>query len=167
MIPHTKTTLEENQQQLSLVTIHDDHDKVPITVCALDWVHCERDIQVSLSRNNKDSSFDTIVSTDVLFAPQLVEPLLDTASRLWKNETTVWYLCVQIRCAKSHQLFLDRCPHYGFHLDDWSSRLNVMGQSMECCLFRITRRRNSDTTTTRPSSGGSQNNKKKQKTTRA
>lgn len=111
-----------------------------IKVCALDWTQFREDAaQASLSAN----SFDTLVATDVLFAPELVQPLLETMQYLAKSNACM-YLCVQIRCAKSHALFLQRLGEYGWvgtELTDELKEINecAWGVLMGCHLFRLTR----------------------------
>ena len=110
-----------------------------LTVQQLDWLHYRNDAVHDL----KEHSFDTIVGTDVVFSPALVEPLLKTL-RFMAHEDTVCYLCLQIRCEDSHQLLLDRAAHYGWQLQDISHDLATRsdcawGLSMECYLLKLTR----------------------------
>jgi Lysine methyltransferase len=113
----------------------------PISAHALDWTTYKSDA----TRSNgalAEGTADTLLGTDVIFAPHLVEPLLKAAHYL-SHPGTVWYLCVQIRCAASHRLFLETAPDHGFHVEDISSEALVgdctWGRELECVLFRITR----------------------------
>lgn len=106
----------------------------------LDWEHPERDIE----RNPKDlqpHSFDTIVGTDVVFTPKLVEPLLMTL-RLMSHDATVIYLCLQVRCPDSHRLLLEKAADHLWAIEDVSWELASIpecswGTHMECRLLRF------------------------------
>lgn len=114
----------------------------------LDWTRFREDAaEAGLAAH----SVDTIVGTDVVFAPALVEPLWQTIDFLAHSQTII-YLCVQIRCAVSHQLLLDQASVYGFEMQDLirtqdedadttatSSGIPVWAKEMECFLFRIQR----------------------------
>jgi predicted nicotinamide N-methyase len=107
------------------------------TVQQLDWLHYKTDAVEDL----KEHSFDTIVGTDVVFTPALVEPLLETL-RFMAHQETVVYLCLQIRCEDSHQLLLDKATNYGWQLQDISHELAVRSQCawglvMECRLLKL------------------------------
>lgn len=109
--------------------------------CQLDWNHVERDAQTASSL--RPHSFDTIVGTDVIFAPSLVKPLLQTLQYM-SHENTVVYLCLQVRCPDSHRLFLDTASQYDWGLENISSKLASIpecawGLQMECCLLQMTR----------------------------
>lgn len=108
------------------------------TAQQLDWLHYKNDAV----QNLQEHSFDTIVGTDVVFAPALVEPLLETL-RFMAHQDTVVYLCLQIRCEDSHHLLLDKAAHYGWQLQDISHELATRpdcawGLSMECHLLKLT-----------------------------
>jgi len=112
-----------------------------VRACCLDWEHCERD---AVAAGIAKHSCDTILGTDVLFAIRFVEPLWKTLQYLSSAANTVIYLCVQIRCAASHQLFLDLAPQYQFDVQDVSSDCFAMpscqwGRDLECFVFCITR----------------------------
>lgn len=94
--------------------------------------------------------YDTILGTDVLFAPHLVEPLLKTMHALSHAHTKI-YLCLQIRCPTSHQKLLDMCSSENnnnnrlFDLEDITNELMELpsckwGIELECYLFRLTPR---------------------------
>jgi predicted nicotinamide N-methyase len=112
----------------------------------LDWEHPERDAKFYPNNNDDDlqpHSFDTIVGTDVVFAPSLVEPLLST---LWlmSHDETVVYLCLQVRCPDSHQLLLAKATDYHWMIEDISKDLASIpecawGLHMECRLLRFSR----------------------------
>ena len=106
----------------------------------LDWEHPERDME----RHPKDlrpHSFDTIVGTDVVFTPKLVEPLLITL-RLMSHDATVIYLCLQVRCPDSHRLLLERAADHQWAIEDVSEDLASIpecswGLHLGCCLLRF------------------------------
>jgi hypothetical protein len=109
--------------------------------CRLDWLDpaC---VQQSLEPRLLSSRFDTILGTDVIFAPDLVDPLLETC-RTYSHPTTQIYLCVQIRCPESHRMFLERAPSYGFRLQDFTQKLCCFpscswAMYLECRLLLLT-----------------------------
>jgi predicted nicotinamide N-methyase len=128
-----------------------------VSACQLDWTNYERD---AAKAGLKAHSFDTIVGTDVIFTPALVEPLLDTLA-YFSHATTVIYLCVQVRCVASHQQFFELLAasgRYDLVLQDISQEVfgeeaeqkcgkadkipwRRWGRELECCLFRITHRK--------------------------
>jgi hypothetical protein len=110
-----------------------------LCVCELDWnnhrQHCK---EAQISKH----SIDTIIGTDVVFATQLVEPLLKTM-RFLAHENTVAYLCLQERCKDSHQLLIDKAKDYDFNIKDISTRFNSLpscqwGKDLDCCLLKFT-----------------------------
>lgn len=110
--------------------------------CPLDWQHVERNVESSSSLL-KPHSMDTIVGTDVIFTPSLVEPLLHTLQYM-SHEETVVYLCLQVRCPDSHKLLLSKAASYGWKIQDVSSELASIpdcawGLQMECQLLKMTR----------------------------
>ncbi|KAI2510513.1 Protein-lysine methyltransferase [Fragilaria crotonensis] len=110
-----------------------------VVVQKLDWLRYEDDAVQNLDAH----SFDTIVGTDVVFTPTLVEPLLQTL-RFMAHDTTVVYLCLQIRCEDSHKLLLTKAAAYQWHLDDVSHELAAIpecawGLAMDCHLLKLTR----------------------------
>lgn len=123
------------------------HDAVQLRARRLDWTRCERDAGRA---GLEPHSVDTILGTDVVFAPELVEPLWRTL-RYLSHARTVIYLCVQIRCAVSHGILLNEASSYGFVMrqitndddddDDekTAATLPPWAMKMECFLFRITR----------------------------
>jgi hypothetical protein len=138
----------------------------PIRACCLDWEHYERD---AAANNILPHSCDTILGTDVLFATRFVRPLLETlqylstapsppASDASETDTDTLktvniYLCVQIRCAASHELFLEEAPSFGFDVHDISDEVFAVqscawGRDLECKVFRMTTTATSTTTTT-------------------
>jgi hypothetical protein len=123
----------------------------PIRACCLDWEHYKRD---AAANNILPHSCDTILGTDVLFATRFVRPLLQTlqylsiapSAAVSDTDTTKRvniYLCVQIRCAASHELFLDEAPSFGFDVHDISDECFAVpscawGRDLECKVFRMT-----------------------------
>jgi hypothetical protein len=142
-------------------TVGTSSSSSPIRACCLDWEHYERD---AAANNILPHSCDTILGTDVLFATRFVRPLLQTLQYLsiapsplasddtsasaieTDTETTKTvniYLCVQIRCAASHELFLEEAPSFGFDVHDISDECFAVpscawGRDLECKVFRMT-----------------------------
>ena len=113
--------------------------------CRLDWTE---PVQVQQQATTEQDAqgllqepFDTIVGTDVVFAPHLVDPLLRTMRTL-SHHRTVAYLCVQIRCAASHALLLERASIYGWTIVDRTPDLPTIpscawGAELECHLLQL------------------------------
>lgn len=85
--------------------------------------------------------FDLILGTDVIFKPDLVEPLLKAISAM-SHPATVVYLCFQERCAESHRLLMTLAPTY-FEVTNLSSSLREtqgchFAQELECWLLQLT-----------------------------
>jgi hypothetical protein len=137
-------------------TVGSSSSSSPIRACCLDWEHYERD---AAANNILPNSCDTILGTDVLFATRFVRPLLqtlqymsilpvpsDTSATAIATDTTKTvniYLCVQIRCAASHELFLEEAPSFGFDVHDISDECFAVpscawGRDLECKVFRMT-----------------------------
>jgi hypothetical protein len=144
--------LTETEEVMTNLKRNIDRNRTPlcsnlnckVSVCTLDWTRYEENIAISPDVLHPHS-FDTLLGTDIIFTEHLVEPLLKTAARL-SHSGTIWYLCVQIRCAKAHQTFLNQAPKYGFYVSDISCesyksfhRKLSWGKTLECFLFRITR----------------------------
>jgi len=95
-----------------------------VSACALDWLYHERDFQ-AYARERKETvnnKFDTIVGTDVVFSPSLVQPLLATLQFL-SHGSTVTYLCLQSdRCPTSYQMLKEEASDYGFEIQEIDSR---------------------------------------------
>mmetsp|Transcript_11766 Transcript_11766/g.19547 ORF Transcript_11766/g.19547 Transcript_11766/m.19547 type:complete len:297 (-) Transcript_11766:208-1098(-) len=121
-------------------TLFQNKKKRPvINAQKLDWLAYEKDAIDDIKKH----SFDTIVGTDVVFAPSLVEPLLSTLSFMARDDAVV-YLCLQVRCEDSHQLLLDTAASHGWKLCDISQELASIpdcawGLQMECHLIQLTR----------------------------
>ncbi|KAL7565307.1 hypothetical protein ACA910_014595 [Epithemia clementina (nom. ined.)] len=104
-----------------------------VSSCALDWTRFHEDAQkcpelfMSALSPSEQQCFDTIVGTDVIFSPTLVEPLLATLRFLAHDTRTKVYLCLQPdRCPKSYKLLQDKAPEYGFV---WST-ISLVDQEM-------------------------------------
>lgn len=113
-----------------------------VVACALDWTSYRKDAESSEGAI-QPHTFDTLLGTDVIFATHLVEPLLESAAFL-SHSGTVWYLCVQIRCAAAHKLFLEKAREYDFEVEDasgeaFTSKRCAWGKALDCLLYRITR----------------------------
>jgi hypothetical protein len=102
----------------------------------LDWLRYEKDAQAA---NLKAHSLDTILGTDIVFVPSLVEPLLETLRYLAHAKTKV-YLCLQIRCPDSHQLLLTKAESYGWtieHIELDRMAECSWGCKLECHLLKL------------------------------
>ena len=143
VLENLRSNLDRNAAVLQRTT------RTKVAAQVLDWNCYETDTAVPAEVADENRlllrphTIDTLLATDVLFAPHLVEPLLATAAHLSHAET-IWYLCVQIRCAASHAQFLDRAPAYGFGVENITAQVLVTsgcewGRALECLLFRITR----------------------------
>lgn len=140
VLANLTANLALNQSTLLALRNRNPNDKVHAV--ALDWTSFRQDAAAS-NGLIVSGSFDTLLGTDVLFAKALVEPLLATA-RFISHAHTIWYLCVQIRCATAHTWFLERAPHYGFAVHDITADAVASprcgwGRAMDCLVFRITR----------------------------
>jgi hypothetical protein len=137
VITNLKRNVTRNQSVL------ENNKNCTLSVTALDWI-CYKDDIEKANGTIKPHSFDTLLSTDVIFSTSLVQPLLETAAYL-SHDQTIWYLCVQIRCTAAHNLFMDLAASHGFHVEDISNEcyrsMNscAWGETLECFLFRITR----------------------------
>lgn len=76
------------------------------------------------------SGFDAIVATDVIFERSLVDPLLQTMHACVATHGVV-HVCVQVRCADAHALFLDRASLY---FDDVVTLTHELAEH-ECVAF--------------------------------
>jgi hypothetical protein len=131
VMPNLERNLDQNKKTLNGQTI---------LAFPLDWTTFATD--VAAADWKPPHSADTIVSTDVIFAVDLVEPLLSTAAYL-SHKKSVWYLCVQKRCADAHSLFMEKAAANGFIVQDISQEVFgcsdcAWGRLMDCMLFRIT-----------------------------
>ena len=132
------------------------HTTTIMRACQLDWTKFVHDAKRA---DIEPHSVDMIVGTDVVFAPHLVEPLWQTMEYL-SHARTIIYLCVQIRCATSHEVLLDKAATYGFVMEQITNDNNNNNREkdegdgkgdgviqclpnwaleLECFLFRITR----------------------------
>jgi predicted nicotinamide N-methyase len=121
-----------------------------------DIQHCQSD--VGADTNTKTGStdldphtFDTIIGTDVIFSTQLVKPLLKTLRKMSDVQTNI-YLCVQVRCADSHSLFLEKASKYDFICTDRTEDLREFpscsfGLDLECKLLHLALITNNSNTT--------------------
>ena len=137
VLPNLTSNWKRNTARLS--SLHSS----PVHICELDWEECEQDVQLSKDIL-KPHSCDTIVGTDVVFSPKLVEPLWKTLQLMSHPKTNI-YLCLQERCAASHKLLLEKASVYGFDMEDISTQFDKIpscrwGSSLECKLFHITRK---------------------------
>lgn len=135
-----KSNLERNQTQQQRPN-DNDNDAPIIHACALDWEQFERDVDAS-KHILEPHTCDTVVGTDVVFSPKLVEPLWRCLQYMSHSKTNI-YLCLQERCAASHKLLLEKASDYGFVLQDITRQFDDIptcrwGTSLECRLFHIT-----------------------------
>jgi predicted nicotinamide N-methyase len=137
VLPNLRANVDRNAALIHKV----NGGKATLECCGLDWVESEEGQRRQHPTLHSGSTFDTILGTDVLFAPHLVVPLLDTLRRYSHSRTQI-YLCVQVRCPTSHQMFLERSPSRGFALKDLTSELQdhpscAWGVELECHLFLL------------------------------
>ena len=132
VMPLLQGNVQRNQPLLSTTTT------TRLAAHTLDWTHYQRDAEAA---GLPPHSVDTIVGTDVVFNPSLVEPLWQTLQYL-SHARTVIYLCLQVRCATSHDILLTKAGQYGFHVQAIheleKEKLPDWAEQMECFLFRIT-----------------------------
>lgn len=74
-----------------------------VTVRRIDW--CERQDRC---RDDAEEVFDMIVMSDVIYAPDLLQPLLDTVMAFMSPRTTL-YLAQEVRVVSLLHEFLDMC----------------------------------------------------------
>jgi predicted nicotinamide N-methyase len=116
-------------------------DKPLAVARQLNWLSPRKDM-ARFPKDLQEHSFDTIVGTDVVYTPSLVEPLLSTL-RIMAHDKTIVYLCLQIRCEDSHKLLLRLASEHHWKVDDISQELSSMpscswGLDMECKLLKLT-----------------------------
>ena len=142
MVVLTETTdVLSNLQQNVKANYHTSRSKKRKTIVhtkQLRWDELQSDVDDVL----QESSFDIIVGTDVIFTPILVRPLLQTL-RYMSHDTTIIYICVQIRCQESHTLFLNQAKQYNFEIKDISNHYHTIpsctwGKELDCILFQLT-----------------------------
>lgn len=128
VLPNLQANLERN------------HDP-KVRSCALDWMNHQHD----MARNELLAlPFDTILGTDVIFSPALVEPLLETLAAMSHTKTRI-LLCVQVRCATSHQLLFDKAGSKGLQVKDVTETTIAVtpqcqwGIELECHLLELRR----------------------------
>lgn len=130
--------------------VNGDCKDTTVKIHALDWSESVRDIhnwtsdsdRDGLDEDSKAHEFDLVVGTDVLFSPDLVLPLLKTASVLTKPLTGTCIFCMQIRCRDSHQLFLESVKEYFDFFRDVSEEVYATagcawGRHVECLVFEM------------------------------
>ena len=111
--------------------------------CALDWTCFMQDARAA---EISEGFGQLVVGTDVLFSPALVEPLLETLDFVVAKEDSMIYLCVQVRCAASHEKFF-RLAAERFHVTEVVAEefaaipSCAWGPATGCHLFQLTRRR--------------------------
>jgi hypothetical protein len=129
-----------------------------IRTAVLDWELYELDAKIG---NIPPRSCHRIIGTDVIFAPRFVIPLLHTFNLLLADSIVticdqkkdaknhhyplqpVIYLCVQIRCAKSHELFVHLATTQ-FHfviqnISDQVMKACPWGRDLDCFVYRLIR----------------------------
>lgn len=132
VVPNLSFNVEQNQEILKSVA--------PLQVSHLDWEKAEE--EAKKSQHLKPHSFDTILGTDVVFTPKLVEPLWNTLKLMSHSKTNI-FLCLQERCAASHKLLVEKAPAYDFYMEDITDQIDSIqscrwGKALECRLFHIT-----------------------------
>ena len=147
VMDNLQANVERNKELL--LKLQEKKKKTCLHVLDLDWEQVERDAKKE-PEHLKPHSFDTILGTDVVFTPKLVEPLWKTLQYMSHPETNI-YLCLQERCAASHKLLLEKAPDYHFQIQDITPDLEDIescqwGSSLECRMFHITRLRGEEET---------------------
>jgi len=139
VLVNLKSNVECNRKMLRSRRRKGDDD---LHCCSLDWLNYRRDMDAQPSIFSQP--FDTLLGTDVVFSPVLVEPLLWTLSAL-SHGGTVAYLCLQVRCTTSHRMLLDAAKSHHWEIEDiTTSQLASVpscwwGFELECHLLRMTR----------------------------
>jgi predicted nicotinamide N-methyase len=141
VLVNLNANLERNAELFSAASSKKKKKKQRSIISAqqLDWLAYEKDAIDDLKKH----SFDTIVGTDVVFSPSLVEPLLSTLTFM-ASKASVVYLCLQIRCEDSHNLLLKKAESHGWKMRNISEELASIpecawGLQMECHLIQLTR----------------------------
>ena len=137
------------KQQKKKKTNNNDSDDIQLETHTLDWNNYEIDCK---NAGIVPHSQDTIIGTDVVFTPNLVEPLLQTIQYL-SHENTIIYLCLQERCKDSHQLLLSKATssQHGFVLENITNTVTSIpscqwGATMECQVLKLTKVINNEKT---------------------
>ncbi|KAJ1625550.1 putative methyltransferase-domain-containing protein [Pavlovales sp. CCMP2436] len=89
--------------------------------------------------------FNYVVGTDVVYIPELVQPLLQTLWQCATGETAV-LLCLQQRCVASHRLLLEQAGFYFARVEheplaDSVELVRDFATELDCELLRLTQRR--------------------------
>lgn len=132
VVPNLIFNVDQNQAILK--------NGATLQVSHLDWEKAEEEAEKS--QHLKPHSFDTILGTDVVFTPKLVEPLWNTLKLMSHSKTNI-FLCLQERCAASHKLLVEKAPSYKFRMEDITDQIDSIqscrwGRALECRLFHIT-----------------------------
>jgi Lysine methyltransferase len=154
---------QQNQKNSTIMSHPNTNPNRFLVHCSeLDWMNYHDDFQ-RFNQILKPHSYNTIIGTDVLFAPSLVIPLLQTLQyaiyRPNRNNNTInnshdhhdlitsstIYICDQIRCVKSYQLFWQEAQNYGFHIEDITHTevynqypMLTWGKELEFHILRLT-----------------------------
>jgi hypothetical protein len=137
----TDTNSHHNNLQANIAyNIHIPYIRERCQAAVLDWQTCQSDVQ-SAPDVLQPHTMDTIVGTDVVFTPKLVEPLLQTF-QLMAHLKTIIYLCVPVRCIDAYQLIFTRASHFDLEVADISQELSSStscswGLLMECRLLKL------------------------------
>ena len=113
-----------------------------VTVHRLDWTKPFEETPACWDATKAtDHKYDLVVGTDVVFTPSLVRPLLRTAASLTESSGRC-VLCMQIRCAESHELLLTCASEYFDCVTDISEEVYCTegcdwGRAMECLVFEL------------------------------
>lgn len=146
VMTETTEVLESLKENVELNTITKNGwcTQNMVSVQRLRWDKFEKDIDKCKSMGHTDldpQSFDTVIGTDVIFSTVLVKPLLKTLRRMTHDNSNI-FLCVQIRCTDSHELFMRKASKY-FKIKDCTDELESIptlkwGLEMECKILHIT-----------------------------
>lgn len=150
IMTETTEVMPNLQQNVDQNICNDNKNNIESTCCCspnkisvrrLRWDDYRQDIVACQSERSCDldpHSFDTIVGTDVIFSTSLVKPLLKTMKKFSKPTTDI-FLCVQVRCEDSHNLFMKTAPKYGFSVKEctYDSKYLLWGLNLDCKLLHL------------------------------
>jgi Lysine methyltransferase len=146
VVPQLVHNIGLNQQRFAR---HPAGPSVMVRAAALDWEFFERD---AAAAGIEPHSCHHVVGTDVIFSPRFVIPLLQTLDFLLafsqsdpadESAVPTIHLCVQIRCADSHEMFFRLAEtRFKFRVQDLTSdalELCPWSRELDCLVYRLTR----------------------------
>ncbi|KAL0488882.1 N-lysine methyltransferase [Acrasis kona] len=100
-------TLEKN------INSNLDKSEVDIQVRELSWGNEEQITGII----KKETSFDIIYGSDIVFNVNMVDPLLETINKLSSTRTLI-FICYEIRDPDAHKYFLERVPEHHYDIKE-------------------------------------------------